>query len=132
MNINLYRRGDGVEFAAEEGSPSDKLMKRDGSFTALREEPVEVDPAELAQRSENEGKTVAKQSPATDGKTAKDPGSNGSGKRGGARGKDKGQDAPVDAEGSAAGENVLPSGDDAGGRPEGSPSRAPEGEGQQQ
>ena len=112
MNIKWFRRSDGVPFSTVEGSATDELMTRDGSFTPCDETGKDL-PAETTDESSDESKTDADKSTLEDGKPAKDPGQGSAGKRGGARGRNKKDYAIVDAKGSAGGKDV-PKGSDNG------------------
>lgn len=55
--INTYRRGDGLDFKAEEGSASDKLMAKSGEFELLEGE------TETGESLDTETATPAKAAP---------------------------------------------------------------------
>lgn len=124
MKINRYRRSDGVPFAAEEGSATDEICKRDGSFVPCDESGNEIVDAPIETSNENDAKT--NKSALDPGKEKTAPGQSGSGKRGGARGRNKEKDAAGDKEGSAVGKDVSPEGSDVTGQPTEPASGTPE------
>lgn len=121
MKINRYRRGDGILFAAEEGSATDEVIKRDGSF-----QPWD-DSGNVLPESTNEDNSQADKSALEQNKTKSSAGSGGAAKRVGARGKNKTKDAAGDKEGAAVGKDPAEeSSDGAGDAEESAEGSAPE------